>query len=89
MTKSISDTAIQNQKLASLVSQLKPSGIRKFFNLSASMGGVISLGIGEPDFVTPWRISEAAVYAIERGRTDRRVLRLQHILRWFERYLKT
>lgn len=45
------------------------SGIRKFFDLIASMDGVISLGVGEPDYVTPWCIREAAIYALEKGHT--------------------
>ncbi|MGO0123422.1 aminotransferase class I/II-fold pyridoxal phosphate-dependent enzyme [Desulfothermobacter acidiphilus] len=48
---------------------LPPSGIRRFFDLAAEMTGVISLGVGEPDFVTPWRIREACIYALERGYT--------------------
>ncbi len=49
--------------------QVSPSGIRKFFDLLASMEGVISLGVGEPDFTTPWHIREAAIYSIEKGFT--------------------
>jgi aminotransferase len=48
---------------------IPPSGIRKFFDLLASMEGVISLGVGEPDYSTPWRIREAAIYSLEQGRT--------------------
>ena len=48
---------------------IAPSGIRKFFDLLASMDGVISLGVGEPDYTTPWRIREAAIYSLEQGRT--------------------
>jgi Aspartate/tyrosine/aromatic aminotransferase len=48
---------------------IKPSGIRKFFDLASSMEGVVSLGVGEPDFATPWAIREAAIYSIEKGRT--------------------
>jgi len=51
------------------VEQLSPSGIRKFFDLLASMEGVISLGVGDPDFVTPCHIREAAIYSLERGYT--------------------
>lgn len=51
------------------VNRLSPSGIRKFFDLLASMEGVISLGVGEPDYATPWHISEAAVKSLERGYT--------------------
>ncbi len=48
---------------------LPPSGIRKFFDLVANTKGVISLGVGEPDFVTPWHIREACVYSLEKGYT--------------------
>ena len=53
------------------VATLPKSGIRDFFELVAKMKGqdVISLGVGEPDFVTPWHIREAAIYALERGKT--------------------
>ncbi len=49
--------------------QISSSGIRKFFDLLASMEGVISLGVGEPDFVTPWHIREAAIHSLEKGNT--------------------
>jgi aminotransferase len=51
------------------VQQISPSGIRKFFDLLASMEGVISLGVGEPDYPTPWHIREAAIYSLEQGQT--------------------
>jgi aminotransferase len=51
------------------VNQIVPSGIRRFFDLVASMEGVISLGVGEPDFATPWHIREAAIYSLEKGYT--------------------
>ena len=51
------------------VNQISPSGIRKFFDLLASIEGVISLGIGEPDFATPWHIREAAIQSLEKGYT--------------------
>ena len=51
------------------VSAIPRSGIRDFFDIVQSMKDVISLGVGEPDFVTPWHIREAAIYALERGRT--------------------
>ena len=51
------------------VDQLAPSGIRKFFDLLASIEGVISLGVGEPDFATPWHISEQAISSLEKGNT--------------------
>ncbi|MDE7076420.1 MAG: aminotransferase class I/II-fold pyridoxal phosphate-dependent enzyme, partial [Clostridia bacterium] len=49
---------------------LKPSGIRKFFDIVQEMEGAISLGVGEPDFVTPWYIRDAAVRSIKRGMTQ-------------------
>ena len=49
--------------------ELKPSGIRKFFDLAAGMKDVISLGVGEPDFITPWNIREAAILSLEQGYT--------------------
>ncbi|MBN2463491.1 MAG: aminotransferase class I/II-fold pyridoxal phosphate-dependent enzyme [Dehalococcoidia bacterium] len=52
-----------------MVKVLPPSGIRKFFDLLSSIEGVISLGVGEPDFVTPWHICEAAIYSLEKGYT--------------------
>lgn len=55
--------------LSDRVKVIKPSGIRKFFDLASQMEGVISLGVGEPDFTTPWAIREAAIYSIEKGRT--------------------
>jgi aminotransferase len=56
-------------KIANKVRGLPPSGIRKFFDLASSIPDVISLGVGEPDFVTPWRVREASIYALERGYT--------------------
>ncbi len=56
-------------RIASLVESLPPSGIRRFFELVERMPEAISLGIGEPDFVTPWRVREAAIFSIERGHT--------------------
>ena len=47
------------------VQSIKPSGIRKFFDIAAKMEDVISLGVGEPDFVTPWPIRESCVYGLE------------------------
>lgn len=55
--------------LSHKVKEIKPSGIRKFFDLASQMEGVISLGVGEPDFATPWKIREAAIYSIEKGKT--------------------
>jgi aminotransferase len=60
---------IPNHFVAEHVRDIPRSGIRDFFEIVQSMKGVISLGIGEPDFVTPWHIREAAIYALERGKT--------------------
>ncbi len=53
----------------STVENLKPSGIRKFFDIASLYDDVISLGVGEPDFETPWHIREEGIYALERGKT--------------------
>lgn len=55
--------------LSPLVRDIPPSGIRKFFDLVSGSKDIISLGVGEPDFSTPWHVREAAVYSLERGRT--------------------
>ncbi|MCG2706514.1 MAG: aminotransferase class I/II-fold pyridoxal phosphate-dependent enzyme [Candidatus Omnitrophica bacterium] len=52
------------------VQDMQPSGIRKFFDLVLGMEDVISLGVGEPDFVTPWQIREAGIYSLEQGFTS-------------------
>ncbi len=55
--------------LSKKVTAMKPSGIRKFFDIAAEMKDVISLGVGEPDFPTPWIIRQKAITAIEKGKT--------------------
>ena len=57
------------EEINQVVRYIKPSGIRKFFDIAKTRKNVISLGVGEPDFITPWHIREAAIYAIEKGRT--------------------
>lgn len=57
------------EPLAKKVVELEPSGIRKFFDVVSEMKDAISLGVGEPDFDTPWRIREEGIYSLERGRT--------------------
>lgn len=57
------------QFVAQTVRDIPRSGIREFFDLVQGQKDIISLGVGEPDFVTPWHIREAAIYALERGRT--------------------
>lgn len=56
-------------KISKRVSELPPSGIRKFFDLASQVEDIISLGVGEPDFSTPWHIREAGIYALENGFT--------------------
>ena len=51
------------------VKTIKPSGIRKFFDIANSIEDCISLGVGEPDFDTPWHITEEGIYSLEQGRT--------------------
>ncbi|MBI5153593.1 aminotransferase class I/II-fold pyridoxal phosphate-dependent enzyme [Candidatus Poribacteria bacterium] len=57
-------------RLSRAVSELAPSGIRRFFDLVAARPQVISLGVGEPDFVTPWSIREAGIWSLEKGATS-------------------
>ncbi|MBR5508409.1 MAG: aminotransferase class I/II-fold pyridoxal phosphate-dependent enzyme [Clostridia bacterium] len=55
--------------ICSKVKNMKPSGIRKFFDIVNTMEDAISLGVGEPDFVTPWHIRDAGIYSLEKGHT--------------------
>ena len=55
--------------LADKVVDIKPSGIRKFFDIVSEMQDAISLGVGEPDFDTPWHIRDEGIYSLEKGRT--------------------
>ena len=55
--------------LSDKVIDIKPSGIRKFFDIVQDMDDVISLGVGEPDFDTPWHIRDEGIYSLEKGRT--------------------
>lgn len=57
-------------RIAPTVQSIPPSGIRRFFDIAAEMKGVISLGVGEPDFVTPWHIRESCIYGLNRGQTS-------------------
>jgi aminotransferase len=63
------DSVDPGRFVAGHVEELPRSGIRDFFEIVAKMDDVISLGIGEPDFVTPWHIREAAIFALEKGKT--------------------
>lgn len=55
--------------LSNVVKEIKPSGIRKFFDIAKTIDGAISLGVGEPDFDTPWHIREEGIYTLEQGKT--------------------
>ena len=55
--------------LSKMVTEMEPSGIRRFFDVASTMDNVISLGVGEPDFDTPWHIREEGIYSLEKGRT--------------------
>ncbi len=57
-------------RVSPLVRSIPPSGIRRFFDIVAEMSGVVSLGVGEPDFVTPWHIRESCVHGLQRGYTS-------------------
>ena len=57
--------SIMNHK----IQEIRPSGIRKYFDLLEEMDDGISLGVGEPDFVTPWHIRDAGIYSLEQGHT--------------------
>ena len=77
------------KELSNVVQQIKPSGIRKFFDLASTMEGVISLGVGEPDFDTPWHICENAIYSMSNGKThytaNRGLLELRKVICEFHR----
>lgn len=57
------------KELSHVVQNIKPSGIRKFFDIVSEMKDAISLGVGEPDFDTPWHIRDEGIYALEKGKT--------------------
>ncbi len=70
--------------ISTTVRDMPPSGIRKFFDIVVGMEDVISLGVGEPDFATPWHIREACIYSLEGGHTsytsNKGLLELREIL---------
>ncbi len=57
-------------RISPTVKAIPPSGIRRFFDIAAEMKGVISLGVGEPDFITPWHIRESCIHGLHRGHTS-------------------
>ena len=56
--------------VADVMKKVPPSGIRRYFDLASEIDDVISLGVGEPDFVTPWHIREACIHSLECGETS-------------------
>ena len=60
---------ILKDMIAKKIVDIPPSGIRKFFDVASEMGDVISLGVGEPDFDTPWHVREEGIYSLEQGKT--------------------
>ena len=70
MTRNLKDSQSRRSRVAENIAVLPKSGIREFFDLVTTMKDVISLGVGEPDFVTPWTIRENAIYSLERGKTS-------------------
>ena len=57
------------ERISRRVQEIPPSGIREFFDLVMGRDDIISLGVGEPDFATPWHIREACIYSLEKGYT--------------------
>ncbi len=66
----MNDKCDSERFVADVMRKVPPSGIRKYFDLASGIGGVISLGVGEPDFVTPWHIREACIHSLESGKTS-------------------
>lgn len=64
------ETKNWEDRISPAIKAVPPSGIRRFFDIAAEMDDVISLGVGEPDFVTPWSIRESCVYGLEQGYTS-------------------
>ena len=67
--------------LSDKIKKIKPSGIRKFFDLASTVDNVISLGVGEPDFQTPWSIRKTAIDTLEKKRIIYCVLRGVYLLK--------
>ena len=65
----MSQNELSPSVIAEHIQKIPRSGIRDFFELVQGREGVISLGVGEPDFRTPWHIREAAIYSLEKGQT--------------------
>ena len=83
-----------NKALSRAIREMKPSGIRKFFDIAQGMEGVISLGVGEPDFKTPWLVRKEAIDVLEKGKTcytaNSGLMALRNeISKYFERTIDT
>lgn len=76
--------------ISKVIEQIPPSGIRKFFDLASTMENVISLGVGEPDFDTPWHICENAIHSMSKGKThytaNRGLIELRNVISAFHKY---
>ncbi|QQK81282.1 aminotransferase [Salicibibacter cibi] len=70
MKQQTMQTTPKKKRLSRAASSIEPSGIRRFFDLAATMKDCISLGVGEPDFVTPWNVREASMASLEQGYTS-------------------
>ena len=70
--------------LAKKVVEIAPSGIRKFFDIVSEMPDAISLGVGEPDFDTPWRVREEGIYTLEKGKDPTDGREMQFLCGWNE-----
>src|SRR5580700_10416633 len=70
MTDIALDVHAPTKPLNRVIANCPPSGIRRFFDIAAQMEDVVSLGVGEPDFVTPWCIREAGIRSLEQGCTS-------------------
>jgi aminotransferase len=68
--RKIGGSQLSRKRIAERIQEIKPSGIRRFFDLIARRQDVISLGVGEPDFAVPWRIREEMIYSLEKGLTS-------------------
>lgn len=73
--------------LSKAITEIQPSGIRRFFDAASTMSNVISLGVGEPDFDTPWHVREEGIYSLEKGRTfytgNSGLLELREEIGWY------
>ena len=87
--KKMNDSKSLHNRIVQSVREIPKSGIRDFFDIVAQRDDVISLGVGEPDFVTPWKIRESSIFALEHGATSYTSnLGLPQLRRSISKYLK-